>query len=187
MLRGPDGWTAQPILKRADFTSGGKHDIMDGTNMEITTKLFGRVEFSGDSVIVLEEGLIGISEKKRFLLIEKEDFLPFSYLQSIDDPNLVLIVINPFMVEKSYQFYIHEDDLKAIDVQSPEDFQLLSVVIFAPRLEDIKVNLKAPVIINIHNKKAKQVILLNEDYSVSEPLIKPSTFITAGFRESPKP
>lgn len=147
--------------------------------MEITSKLFGNVEFSAESVITLDEGLIGISDKKRFLLIEKENFAPFTYFQSVDDPNLVLIVINPFLIEKNYQFYIHDDDLRSIDVQSTDDFQILAVVIFSDRIENIMVNLKAPIIINIHNKKAKQVILLNDDYGVSEPLFKPSTLLSA--------
>ncbi len=145
--------------------------------MEIISKLFGKIEYSEENVIHFEEGLIGISDKKGFLLIEKEDFKPFSYLQSVDDGTFILIVINPLMVEKDFQFNILVDDLLAVGLndQDPENLSLLAIVIFSNKIEDITVNLKAPILINIKSKKAKQVILLNDDYSVEEPLLRPTT------------
>jgi len=143
--------------------------------MKIESKLLGRVEFDESSIIQMSEGLIGISGQKRFVLLEKEDFAPFGYFQAIDDPSLSLVVINPFLVEPEYQFYLSDEDLRTLEVSSANDFQLLAVVVFSAEVADITVNLKAPILINIHTRKAKQVILLNNDYGVSEPLIKPST------------
>jgi flagellar assembly factor FliW len=146
-----------------------------GYVMQLHTKLFGDIGYETDSVITLNDGLIGIADKKHFLLIEKEAFQPFSYLQCIDDPGLALVVINPFLVESSYNFALHEEDLRSMGIKNPDDFLMLAVVVFAARLEDVTVNLKAPLLINIHTKQGRQVILLNDDYSVSEPLLKPST------------
>lgn len=140
--------------------------------MEIQSKLLGKIEFEEESLLHFEEGLIGIPEKKRFLLIEKDDFKPFAYLQSVDDPSFILIVINPMMVEKEYKFDIYKDDLTALNIKDENDFSMLAVVIFAQKIEDITVNLKAPILINVHNKKGLQVILLNDDYSVEDPLIR---------------
>ncbi|MCP5051841.1 MAG: flagellar assembly protein FliW [bacterium] len=145
--------------------------------MEITSKLLGQVEFSEESIIHFEEGLIGIPGNKKFILIEKEDFLPFSYLQCVDDPSFILVVISPMLVEKEFKFNIHKEDLNAIDIKDENDFSLLAIVIFAKQVQDITVNLKAPILINIHTKQALQIILQNDDYSVEEPLIRkqPST------------
>jgi flagellar assembly factor FliW len=140
--------------------------------MEIQSKLLGKVEYEAENIIHFPEGLIGIPEKKNFLLIEKEDFKPFSYLQSVDDPTFILIVVNPMIIEKEYKFSIFRGDMDAIDIIDENDFSLLAIVIFAQKLEDITINLKAPLLINIHTKKALQVILQNDDYSVEEPLIK---------------
>ena len=140
--------------------------------MQIQSKLLGPVEYEEENIIHFDEGLIGIPEKKKFLLIEKEDFKPFSYLQSVDDPTFILIVVNPMLIEKEYKFSIFKGDLDAIDINDENDFSLLAIVIFAQKIEDITVNLKAPLLINIHTKKALQVILQNDDYSVEEPLMK---------------
>lgn len=143
--------------------------------MKIETSLFGTVEFDEKSIIVFDEGLIGISDKKRFLLIEKDDFKPFSYLQSIDDPEFALVVVSPFFIEKNYQFDVHGDDLSSLGINEINDMLILAIVVFSNRIEEITVNLKAPIIINIKTKKAKQIILLNEIYTVAEPLVKPET------------
>jgi flagellar assembly factor FliW len=141
--------------------------------MEIQSKLFGKIEYSEENIIRFAEGLIGIPGKKNFILIEKEDFKPFGYLQSVDDPSFILIVINPLLVEKDYRFDIHKGDLEALDIKDENDFSMLAVVVFAKRIEDITVNLRAPVLFNIHTKKALQVILLSDDYTAEEPLIRP--------------
>jgi len=142
--------------------------------MEIISKLFGKIEYTEENIIHFEEGLIGISDKKKFILIEKDDFKPFSYLQSVDEGAFVLVVINPILVTKEYKFQIFKDDLNVIGLTEgdTESFSLLAVVIMSNRIENVTVNLKAPIIINIITKQAKQVILQNDDYSVEEPLIR---------------
>ncbi len=144
--------------------------------MEIISKLFGKIDYTAENVVRFEEGLIGIPEKKNFILIEKEDFKPFSYLQSVDDGSFVLIIINPLMVEAAYQFEIFKDDLAAIGLteENPENFSIMAIVIFSKNVEEVTVNMKAPILINIHTKQAKQVILQNDDYSVEEPLFRSS-------------
>ncbi len=140
--------------------------------MEINSKLLGKMEYEKESIIRFEEGIIGITDKKEFIFIEKEDFLPFNYLQSVEDPNFSLIVINPFFVEKDYIYDISKDDLKSLNVQDDSDFFIVAIVVFANKIENITVNLRAPIIININSKAAKQVLLLNEDYDIEAPLVK---------------
>jgi len=144
--------------------------------MKINSKLLGEVEYSADSVIKFAEGLIGITDKKDFIFIEKEDFLPFNYLQSIDDPDFNLIVINPFFVDKDYTYSIPKDDLKSLNIKDDSDYFIVAIVVFANKIENITVNLRAPIIINIKTKEAKQVLLLNEDYDIEEPLVKNGAF-----------
>ena len=145
--------------------------------MEITSKLFGKIAYVKENIIHFEEGLIGIPDKKNFILIEKENFKPFSYLQCVDDGTFILVVINPILVIKEYKFEIYKDDLAAVGLteNDSDSLSLLGIVIMANKIEHVTVNLKAPLIINIHTKHAKQVILQNDDYSVEEPLIQAQT------------
>lgn len=153
--------------------------------MKIKTTVLGEIEYDLKSIISFEEGLIGLEDKKKFILLEKDDFKPFSYLQSVDDGSLSLIVINPLLIRKNYIFKVHEDDFKTIDVEDVDDFSLYSIVVFSEDIKNMTVNLKAPILINIHSKKARQVILINDNYRVAEPLLESST-LASYFQEKNK-
>jgi flagellar assembly factor FliW len=142
--------------------------------METNSKLFGKINYVKENIIYFEEGLIGIPDKKNFILIEKENFKPFSYLQCVDDGSFILVVINPILVIKDYKFEIYKDDLASVGLteNDTDNLSLLGIVIMADKIENVTVNLRAPIIININTKHAKQVILQNNDYSVEEPLIQ---------------
>ncbi len=147
--------------------------------MEIISKLLGKIEFEEQSIIAIPEGLIGISGNRRFILIEKEDLNPFVYLQSVDDPDFSLVVINPFLADNSYMIDIDPSDLEAIGAKEQEDFIVLSIVVLADRIEHITVNLKAPIIINVKSQKGKQIILQTLEYGVADPLVKRHTIDSA--------
>ncbi len=140
--------------------------------MEINTKILGNIVFQEESIINLKEGLIGLDDKKKFILIEKENFKPFSYLQSTENGNFSLIVINPFLLNPNLELQIDEPTLDSLNIKSIQDMLVLSIVVFANKMEDISVNFKAPIIINIHDKKGKQVIVDNPELTVNMPLFQ---------------
>jgi flagellar assembly factor FliW len=95
----------------------------------------------------------------------------------VDDGTFILVVINPILVTKDYKFEIYKDDLTSVGLTENDtnNLSLLGIVIMADKIENVTVNLRAPIIININTKHAKQVILQNNDYSVEEPLIQNPT------------
>lgn len=140
--------------------------------MKLVSAKLGEIEYNPESVIDFKNGLIGLENMQRFLLLEESEFSPFGHLQSLDDPGFTLIVINPFLVEPNYNFALPGEELEALGVQSTQDFMALAIVVFSPVPEQITVNLKAPLLVNIRSKQARQVLLLSDDYTVSDPLIK---------------
>ncbi len=140
--------------------------------MKLVSAKLGEIEYNPESVIDFKNGLIGLENMQRFLLLEESEFSPFGHLQSLDDPGFTLIVINPFLVEPNYNFALPGEELEALGVQSTQDFMALAIVVFSPVPEQITVNLKAPLLVNIKSKQARQVLLLSDDYTVSDPLIK---------------
>lgn len=141
-------------------------------SMKLVSAKLGEIEYNPDNVIHFKNGLIGLEHMQNFLLLEENDFTPFGHLQSVDDPGFTLIVINPFLVDPQYSMELRSDDLESIGVQSTQDFMALAIVVFSPVPEQITVNLKAPLLVNVKDKKARQVLLLSDRYGVSDPLIK---------------
>lgn len=151
--------------------------------MKLVSVKLGEIEYAPESVIHFKSGLIGLENMQNFLLIEEERFAPFAYLQSTDDPAFTLIVINPFLVDPNYSMEMLGEELESIDVQSTQDFMALSIVILSPVAEQITVNLKAPLLVNNTSRQARQVLMINDEYGVNDPLIKSG--IAAQYKSNP--
>lgn len=134
--------------------------------MKLRTKHFGEIEISGDEVIAFPRGLIAFEDKKSFVLINNEDEkLPFSWLQSVDDPGLCFVVMNPFVFKKDYEFDIPQDAVSELEIKAAGDVCVLSVLVVPEDISQMTANLLAPLVINTRNRKGKQVILDDKRYT----------------------
>jgi len=140
--------------------------------VKLVTDYRGEVEYDAEDILNFEGGLYGFENSDRFLLIanvEKE--LPFHWLQSIDDEKLVFVITDPFLFVENYDFEIDDLTVEQLDIKTVEDIQIYSIVIVPENVQDITVNLKSPLIINVHDRKAKQVIL-DGDYPLKHKLFE---------------
>ncbi len=141
--------------------------------MKIKTKHFGEIEFPEGAIIEFPEGIIGYPDYKRFIIIEDKDFEPFKYLQSVDNPDFALPVIDPFLIRKDYLIVVLSEEHQKIGLKSlskEEKWVAFCVVVIEKDIKKSIVNLKAPIIINTEERKGIQVIQLTDDYDVEEPL-----------------
>ena len=73
--------------------------------MRAETKFFGTIDIEDDKIIHFPNGIIGFENLKNFALIfdsEREERSNISWLQSMDEPLMVLPVINPMDITESY-------------------------------------------------------------------------------------
>ena len=99
---------------------------------KIVHPLIGPLEYEEESVITFQEGIIGLEENKRWLLLQNPKHQPFQWLQSIDNPEITLMVIDPWIVRADYSLSISQEDQGRINLdhlQEREDWAVLCVVI----------------------------------------------------------
>jgi len=140
--------------------------------MQVDTLRFGPVEVDEKKIILFPEGIPGLEQYQKYALLKFEDSYPIDWLQSIDDPGICLPVINTFAVLPDYIFDIDDADVKALDLSSPDDLNVLSVVVIPEDIQGMTVNLAAPVIINTNTGNAKQVVLTGTEYNVRAPVFQ---------------
>jgi len=140
--------------------------------MELNTKQHGIINYKTEDIIEFNKGLPGFEELKKFILFPVEANDVFSVLHSLEDLNIGFIVIPPFNFIKDYEFNIEDERLREINITSPEDILILNPITLNSKIENITVNLRAPIIINTKNKQAEQVILDNDKYLIKYPLFK---------------
>ena len=139
--------------------------------MEILSPVHGKITYDEDEIIIFEKSIPGFNDVKRFILKEIEGS-SFKLLQSIDDVTVGFVVISPFEVEENYEINLSEEVIKTLEIKEATDVLLYSLVTLNSKVEKITVNLKAPVVINVNNKKAEQFIIDKEKYKIKHPLMK---------------
>lgn len=136
--------------------------------MRIETRLFGIIDVEEEKIIHFPDGIIGFPDCKDFTLIfdeEKGEKKKISWLQSLDEPVFALPVIDPLFIKEDYQPMVKDEMLKGLGELTEEDTFVLVTVTAPEQIEDLSVNLQAPIIINSDTRKACQVIA-SEDYPV---------------------
>lgn len=132
--------------------------------MKLMTEILGEVDYKEENVIYFSEGLYGFENCHRFILIDiAETEMPFQWLQSVEDESLSFVLTTPFAFHESYDFEIPEHVIKQLEISNTDELAIYSLVVIKENLEESTTNLKAPLIVNVHKNKAKQIIL-NEDF-----------------------
>ncbi len=139
--------------------------------MEIKTRLFGDVVIDDDKMIHFPGGIVGFSDLKDFALIhdtEQGDNGGIRWMQSVQEPNFAMPVIDPLCVKTDYNPEVDDELVGAIGDLVPDETLVLVTITVPSDLTKMTVNLKAPFIINVANRKACQVIV--DDYEVKFPV-----------------
>ena len=137
--------------------------------MKINTKFFGEIDISDDKVITFPNGIIGFPEMKRFVLLhdeEKGTQAGIRFLQSVEEPGFAMPVMDPLLVKPDYNPEVEDELLAVAGNITPENLLVLVTVTVPGDLTKMSVNLQGPVIINIDENKACQLIVENADYPV---------------------
>ena len=141
--------------------------------MQVKTKWFGTLEIGEDKIITFEKGLIGLGEFKKYTIVfntEKSDTETIMWLQSLEDENISIPVIDPETFFPGYDPIVEDDLLKSVgDIKTAELLVLVTLTVPSD-ITNMTSNLKAPIIINTDNLKACQLIADNQDYIVKYPI-----------------
>lgn len=140
--------------------------------MEIKTKAYGIVEIDPKEIITFEKGLIGFEDKRQFVLLGNPEVAEtLVWMQSLDDPDLAFVVIQPRHFKPDYRPAINIAEIEELEVDDPELLLLYAIVVVPPDISKMTANLKAPVVINVKNNKAKQVILNDDRYKIKHLIL----------------
>ena len=135
--------------------------------LKLNTTRFGELEVDPETLIDLPAGLIGFPAAKKFVLLEYTP--PFSWLQCVELPDLAFVVVSAAEFGEEYSFELPFQD-RAVDLNETDDVAIFNLVTIRPDASLSTVNLKAPVVVNLRNRKGRQVILDDPRYPTRMPL-----------------
>ena len=136
--------------------------------MIINTTRFGEVEISEQSILQIPDGMLGFESNDRYILLEDKPDSPFKWLQSVDEPALAFIVVNPLEFLGNYDIDLPDDDAEQLGLKSAADAAILTTVTVDLDEGMITTNLLGPIVINSETLRAKQVVLQDERYGTKQ-------------------
>lgn len=134
--------------------------------MNINAKYFGEVSYEKNDTIHIIDGLFGFESYTDFLPLpfNEEDDSMIS-LQCLEDETLSFILMNPFMICPDYNPKLSKQDLEELEADSLEDISFYAVSVIREPASQSTVNLRAPLAVNALNRKAKQIMLEQTEYT----------------------
>jgi len=140
--------------------------------MLIATQRFGNVQIPEEKIITMIRPILGFEILNEFCLIESDDMAPFMWLQSIEEPAIAFIIVNPRVFFPDYRIEINRKeiaDLKIADVEAVETYVIITA---ASDPAKMSANLQGPVLINTANNLARQLVMVNSEYGVTHSILE---------------
>lgn len=134
--------------------------------MELKTAQFGVINVGEDELINFPKGIPGFEDKKKFVLIGNDASALFFWLQSAEDPDLCFVVTDPFSIYSNYFVDVDDEDVKDLEITDSGNVMTLAVVVIPENIKETRVNLKAPILINVEKKIGMQIIQKDDSLPV---------------------
>ncbi len=146
--------------------------LKESSMVNLSTNNFGNLSIEKENIITFEQGLLGFEELKQFAIIDVEECLPFEWLVSVEDPIVAFPILSPTLLFSDYKPSLTKDDLVLLDIKKEMDVEMFCIVTLGEKPENVTLNLKGPILINMKNKMGKQVVLAEDYYSLNQSLIQ---------------
>lgn len=133
--------------------------------IHLSNTRFGDISVEESSAITFPRGIIGFSEEVRFSIVERENGV-IAYLQSLKSPRLALPIIDASLLAPTYPDGPREDLANLVGINA-DNMVVLVVVHVNAEDKRLRANLLAPIVVDVENRKAWQVILDPETYGAN--------------------
>ncbi|MDJ0761588.1 MAG: flagellar assembly protein FliW [Myxococcota bacterium] len=139
--------------------------------MRFATERFGEIEIDEGDILSLPSGIIGFPDCTKVVLLDHRENSPFRWLQSVDDPSLAFVVLDPFLIAPDYP----AESLRAGLPEKGKNADELAVAAIAtipPAPAPITVNLVAPIVFDAKARIGAQVILHDPRFKTRHMLVR---------------
>ena len=141
--------------------------------MKINTLRFGEIEVEDERIFNFALPIIGFNELKKFVIVDLNKDSFFKWLQSVEDPSLAFPIVSVFSMNIDYSVDLPDNVVEKLKIQSVESLLVMNIAsIPQDDPQGTTLNLLAPLVFNLDENLAGQIILSGSGYDISFPLFK---------------
>jgi flagellar assembly factor FliW len=137
--------------------------------LAVPSVLLGTIDVPADAVYTFPLGLYAYESARHFALVPtgREGVW---WLQSLEDAALVFLLADPFLQRPEYEADLPDGDLASLSASgAPGELAILAIVTLPPdRGGTPTANFRAPVVLNLHMRLGRQLVLQGERWGLTE-------------------
>ena len=141
--------------------------------MKLNTARFGEIEIEENRIFNFVMPIIGFDMLHKFIILDPNKDTLFKWLQSIEDPALAFPIISVSALNLDYTIDLPDNIVETLDIKNVESLLVMNITsIPQDNPKGTTINLLAPLIFNLDNQNAAQVVLSGSGYDISYPMFK---------------
>ncbi len=141
--------------------------------MKLNTVRFGEIEIEKDRIFSFVMPIIGFDALKKFIILDPNKETLFKWLQSIEDPALAFPIISVSALDIDYTIDLPDNVVENLKITNVESLLVMNITsIPQDNPKGTTINLLAPLIFNLDEQVAGQVVLSGSGYDISFPMFK---------------
>ena len=141
--------------------------------MKLNTVRFGEIEIEEDRIFNFAMPIIGFDMLHKFIILDPNKETLFKWLQSVEDPTLAFPVISVSALDLDYTIDLPDNVVEVLNITNVESLLVMNITsIPQDNPKGTTINLLAPLIFNLNNQSAAQVVLSGSGYDISYPMFK---------------
>ncbi|MGI9539050.1 MAG: flagellar assembly protein FliW [Miltoncostaeaceae bacterium] len=156
-------------------------DTVETAHREVVTvrsQALGTIDVPVEQMITMCEPLAGFPDCVRYALLDhvKQDGEldgSIFWLQATEDPFQSFVITDPWGIAPDYAPEISDADAERLELRSFEDARVFAILTVPADTSMITANLRAPIVVNVAERLAKQVVLLGDEYHTRHSLSGP--------------
>jgi flagellar assembly factor FliW len=135
--------------------------------LTIDTTRFGHLTVPKARIITILGGMLGFPGYTRYVILDHDDDLtvPFRWLQSVENPALAFVIIDPWICMPDYAVELPDEVCESLQLSTTQPPLIFAVVTVPLDPTMMTANLQGPLVINFETRMAQQAVLTNSPYT----------------------
>jgi flagellar assembly factor FliW len=138
----------------------------------IKTGRFGQITVGDDETILIPQGILGFPEYRKFCLVDRGDETLILWLQSLENPDIAFPVLEPKIFKPEYSVRLSAAELRELKLENIKQSAVFGILTIPEDVTQMTANLKAPLVINLKEQIARQVVLQENEYNIKHLMFK---------------
>ena len=138
--------------------------------MVIKTTRFGQVSIQSEDIFTFPEGMLGFQDLRQFVLLDDPNDDIFAWLQSCELPSIAFPVLEPEIFGQKYNVSLTKNELEHLGITAAQKPSFMNIITIPDDPTQMTANLKAPIVMNVEKRIARQCVLQDNNLAIREPI-----------------